>query len=535
MLNKDKLEYCNVLAWHEAGYTGKGVKIAHLEGSFNTELPFFDGMIRDPFNRHQDKVQNLHQVATADILHQVAPGAEIYALPSGYPAKPGLIGSMEFCIEHKIPLATMSLGGSIIKDKTAKEIAAYEAGTFLCKSAGNEGSRGLNPATKQEHWWSVGACTLNTRGQLVRTSYSSVGEELDVMSFGNVYVHDARDPQRAIYQTGTSFACPFFVGLMALYYQWHVETYGRYPTIAEAKEFVLDNCMDLGEPGRDDLHGHGLFVLPDPAALPAPRPREEVKPMPKQPKVYVSPSTQGANMYAGGLGTEKQHMQDIGGLVEQHLVRCGFEVRCNKPEMTLTQAVSDSNAWGPEAHVAIHSNAGGGQGTECWHYTGSTKGQALALAVYNEVAQLTPASDRGVKYTLDLYEVAKTSAPACILEVAFHDRAEEAAWIVAHKAELAEAIAKGVCKYFGVVWVPGPQPAPPKPDPAPSPPAKTVLKLTVGGREIRRSDGKVFPLDVPAKVEAGRTLVPLRAIAEALGCFVHYDPVAKEITITWEV
>jgi N-acetylmuramoyl-L-alanine amidase len=232
-------------------------------------------------------------------------------------------------------------------------------------------------------------------------------------------------------------------------------------------------------------------------------------------------------MYASGLGTEKQHMQDIGGLVEQHLVRCGFEVRRNKPEMTLTQAVSDSNAWGPDVHVAIHSNAGGGQGTECWHYTGSTKGQALALAVYNEVAQLTPAPDRGVKHTQDLYEVAKTSAPACILEVAFHDRPEEAAWIVAHKAELAEAITKGICKYFGVVWAPIPQP-----DPAPT---KLTLKLRVGGREIRRSDGKVFLLDVPAKVEAGRTLVPLRAIAEALGCFVHYDAGTKEITITWEV
>ncbi len=292
---------------------------------------------------------------------------------------------------------------------------------------------------------------------------------------------------------------------------------------------TMDEAQDPKPPG-EEVRRWFLSLLPNPVPeFHIEIVRGEEKPMSNKRKVYLSPSTQEANQYAGGLGTEEQHMQAIGALVEQHLVRCGFEVRRNRPEMTLEEIVRDSNAWRPDAHIAIHSNAGGGQGTECWYYAGSTKGRALAEAVYAEVAQLTPASDRGVKATTGLYELAKTSAPACILEVAFHDRPEEAAWIVQHREQVAEAIAKGICKYFGVAWVPEPRPVPAEPPAS----KKTILKLKVGEDKIYRN-GEAIALDVPAQVENGRTLIPLRAIAEALGCFVHYDAQTKEITITKE-
>ena len=34
--------------------------------------------------------------------------------------------------------------------------------------------------------------------------------------------------------------------------------------------------------------------------------------------------------------------------------------------MTLQQVVADSNAKKPDLHFALHSNAGGGSGAECW-------------------------------------------------------------------------------------------------------------------------------------------------------------------------
>ncbi len=280
-MNKKEFDLSGITAWHKAGYTGKGVKIGHIEPGFNIKLPFFHGKVLDPFSRSSERYANVHQQKTCDIIHQIAPEADIYSLPSGYPGKPGIMESLDFCVNEGIHLVSMSLGGSIIKEKINKEIEAYQKGVFLIKSAGNGGSDGLNPYTKQEHWFSVGACLLDNNGQVKRTSYSSIGEELDIMSFGNVYVHDANNPDRMFMQTGTSFACPFAVGMLALYYQWFYEQYGKFPTIPKAKEFIFDNCIDLEDKGFDINTGHGLFVLPKEI------PRKEEQPEVNNPKYII--------------------------------------------------------------------------------------------------------------------------------------------------------------------------------------------------------------------------------------------------------
>lgn len=46
-----------------------------------------------------------------------------------------------------------------------------------------------------------------------------------------------------------------------------------------------------------------------------------------------------------------------------------------------------------------------------------------------------------------------------------------------------------------------------------------------------RVDGQPVMLDVPPEIKQGRTLVPLRFIAEAMGAEVSYDPGPKKITI----
>jgi N-acetylmuramoyl-L-alanine amidase len=68
------------------------------------------------------------------------------------------------------------------------------------------------------------------------------------------------------------------------------------------------------------------------------------------------------------------------------------------------------------------------------------------------VTKITPANDRGVKQGNWLYEIKHTKAPAALVEVSFHDNPEDAAWIKASCDAIAEAIAKGVCKYFGVAF-----------------------------------------------------------------------------------
>lgn len=63
---------------------------------------------------------------------------------------------------------------------------------------------------------------------------------------------------------------------------------------------------------------------------------------------------------------------------------------------------------------------------------------------------------------------------------------------------------------------------------------KSVIKFVIGEKSFTKIiDGKEekMSLDVPANIENGRTLVPLRAISEALGADVQYDAMTKTITI----
>ena len=45
-------------------------------------------------------------------------------------------------------------------------------------------------------------------------------------------------------------------------------------------------------------------------------------------------------------------------------------------------------------------------------------------------------------------------------------------------------------------------------------------------------NGKVVTLDVPAQIINSRTMVPARAVSEALGCNVNWDGGTKTVTIT---
>lgn len=59
----------------------------------------------------------------------------------------------------------------------------------------------------------------------------------------------------------------------------------------------------------------------------------------------------------------------------------------------------------------------------------------------------------------------------------------------------------------------------------------TKIQLKIGSKSPK-VNGKVVPIDVPAKVTNGRTLVPLRFVGEALGATVNYDSKNKRIDIT---
>ena len=171
-------------------------------------------------------------------------------------------------------------------------------------------------------------------------------------------------------------------------------------------------------------------------------------------KIYLSPSAQPANSYAAGNTDEQTQCNRIAEAARLALIRCGFDARKGPEGQGYKENVAESNAWGADLHIPIHTNAGGGAGTVVFVHGGTAKQMQYAKPIYDEVQATSPGTtDYGVRVNSGLYELGYTTATAVYVECEFHDRADLAAWIIEHTTELGEAIARGVCKGAGVTYI----------------------------------------------------------------------------------
>lgn len=202
-------------------------------------------------------------------------------------------------------------------------------------------------------------------------------------------------------------------------------------------------------------------------------------------KIYLSPSAQPANNYAAGDTNEQVQCNRIAEAAKSALERCGFAVRKAPEGQGYKDSVAESNAWGADLHIPIHTNAGGGAGTVVFVHGGTAKQMQYAKPIYDEVQATSPGTtDYGVRVNSGLYELGYTTATAVYIECEFHDRADLAAWIIEHTTELGEAIARGVCIGAGVPYI-APEP---KPDPEPVKPETELAREWVMATGI--SDGQ---------------------------------------------
>ena len=173
-------------------------------------------------------------------------------------------------------------------------------------------------------------------------------------------------------------------------------------------------------------------------------------------KIYISPSSQTANAYAGGKTNEAAQCRKIALLLVDALIRCGFEAKTNVTEgKSMYDRVRESDAWKADAHIPIHTNACDGKvaGFRGFYYQANGEGHKLVKAIMDAVAPITPGTSDGVSAYPSLYEVRESDAPCAYLELGFHDNREEAQYIIDHPAELAEAICKGICNHYKVQYV----------------------------------------------------------------------------------
>lgn len=149
------------------------------------------------------------------------------------------------------------------------------------------------------------------------------------------------------------------------------------------------------------------------------------------------------------------------------LKRCRIEVILvsdTKEDTPLATRVARANNANADVFVSIHYNAfkgiwGNHGGIETYYYPTSVKGKKLAQLVQAELVKATGLRDRGIKAD-NFYVLRETKMPAILCECGFMDNMEEAKLMLNENYQwtVAEAIARGICAYFGIKYIPRPEP-----------------------------------------------------------------------------
>ncbi len=173
------------------------------------------------------------------------------------------------------------------------------------------------------------------------------------------------------------------------------------------------------------------------------------------PTIYLSPSTQEFNPYNGG-GNEEYYMNLIADAMEPYLAASGIQYVRNTPEMTAASSIAASNSGNYDLHFALHSNATGSgdgsrRGSEVYYFPSSERGKRFADIVAENLQLIYPLPN-SVKTvpTTSLGEVRRTNAPGVLVEIAYHDNAEDAQWIRDNINEIAANLVFSLTQYFGI-------------------------------------------------------------------------------------
>ncbi|WP_312645427.1 SH3 domain-containing protein [Hydrogenoanaerobacterium sp.] len=177
------------------------------------------------------------------------------------------------------------------------------------------------------------------------------------------------------------------------------------------------------------------------------------------PTIYLSPSTQEANLYVTG-GTEEYYMNLIADAMLPYLRSTGIQYVRNTPDMTAASSIRQSNQGNYDLHLALHSNAapegryGEVRGTDVYYYPYSEKGKRAANIIARNLKKIYPIPSlvRAVPTTY-LGEVRLTRAPSVFIEFAYHDNVEDANWITNNIQEIAINVVQSLAEYFGIPFI----------------------------------------------------------------------------------
>ena len=171
------------------------------------------------------------------------------------------------------------------------------------------------------------------------------------------------------------------------------------------------------------------------------------------PIIYLSPSTQEFNPYVTG-GNEEQYMNLVADAMEPYLAASGIRYTRNTPDMTAASSIAASNRGNYDLHLALHSNAtgtgdGSRRGSEVYYYPSSERGKRFAEIAAKNLKLIYPIPEnvRTIP-TTSLGEVRRVRAPGVLIEIAYHDNAEDANWIKNNIEAIAANLVYSLTEFF---------------------------------------------------------------------------------------
>jgi len=188
-------------------------------------------------------------------LSGFAAGAEVLAAAAfgAVRGQPGarlenVAAGLDWLTGQRVRLVNLSMSGA--PNRAFARLLALSAGrgAVLVAAAGNDGlSRPQYPAAAPE---TIAVTAVDAAGRLYRQA--NRGPHVEFAAPGvDLYVADGRGG--GSYRSGTSYAAPIVTAMLARAAQRGM------PSLASARRALQQGARDLGPPGRDSAHGHGLI------------------------------------------------------------------------------------------------------------------------------------------------------------------------------------------------------------------------------------------------------------------------------------
>lgn len=157
-------------------------------------------------------------------------------------------------------------------------------------------------------------------------------------------------------------------------------------------------------------------------------------------KIYLNPSVQTKNMYTGYKISEADTMNIVAKKAYNLLKKDNrFIVYINDSLKTLKESVNEINSLDIDYHLALHTNAGGGSGSEVYYYENTSS--YLAKHSLDSFNKYHTFPTRGIKKNNNFYELKNSKAKnKALIEFLFHDKTNEASFIINNYDLLATSI-----------------------------------------------------------------------------------------------